>query len=85
MREIIIEENVLFWAFRYALGRSTYAVGDVADAITRNWSELSRSSQFKIKQEISKALVHNDAGMDVDAKAWEAILRLPLKAGSPRF
>ena len=29
-------DDILFWAFRYALPRNTYAVDDVADAILRS-------------------------------------------------
>lgn len=74
--EIIIKEDVLFWAFRYALGRSTYAVSDVYEAIYANWRALSRDAQMQIKREITRASLDNNVGMSCDAKLWGSILRL---------
>ena len=69
-------ENIIFYAFRYALGRRTYAVGDVVECIKNNWTNLKKSTQEKIKKEIIIAIKRDEAGMECDKKQWQEILKL---------
>lgn len=76
---IEFNEEILFYAFRYALGRSTYAVSDVVEVITNNWNKLSYSSQYLIHKEIKVAIERNEYGMEMDKLQWERVLQFPVK------
>lgn len=76
---MIIEKDsreLLIYAFRYALGRSTYSTSTVSDAIIRHWPDLSDSDKVIYKQEIEEAIENNCAGMDCDIQNWKKIMRL---------
>lgn len=75
MNPIIISESVLFWAFRYCLGRRTYAVKDCVDAIVKNWNNLPGKTQSLIVTEIKNAISKGDAGMEMDIKQWRRVLQ----------
>lgn len=68
--------NILFYAFRYCLGRSTYAVNDCVQELTKNWEVLNTNDKNLIHKEIKHAIETNRAGMDMDVKQWEKILEL---------
>ena len=74
---ITVEEDMLFFAFRYALGRMTYVTGWVSDVIIAQWDNLSTKNRDMIKKEIREALDEDKAGMSCDRSAWERILKLP--------
>lgn len=76
--EMKLNEDILFYAFRYALGRSTYAVNDVATAIEENWSALHPNTKSTIQKEIETAIISNNFGMGMDKQSWEKILKLEL-------
>ena len=67
-------ELILLAAFRYALGRKTYIVGAVVDAIL----EKERSEFFikTIQGEIWQAIETGNAGMECDIRQWERLLSL---------
>lgn len=69
-----ISEDILFYAFRYALGRMTYAVNDVAQAIIQNASNLHHSTRNLMAKEIREAIHDGHAGMDMDIKQWNQVL-----------
>lgn len=50
------DRDILHYAFRYALGRRSYAVGIVIDELRRNWESLPRQQKAQIKDEIRAAL-----------------------------
>lgn len=68
-----VDEDILFYAFRYALGRMTYAVTDVADVIIANADKLSRKTRDLIDKEIYDAICRKQAGMDIDIKKWNEV------------
>jgi len=72
-KKILVDEEILLCAFRYALGRKTYMVGWVAETIEEHWGALSEKYHELIKREIKEA---PDLGMDCDQKDWEHILQL---------
>jgi len=74
-----IDEDILFYAFRYALGRKTYAVGQVTDNIIENWLELSQKFKIAVRTEIIRAIDTGNAGMTCDMKRWKSILDLEVK------
>lgn len=75
MTEFIVSENMIMWAFRYALGRRTGAVSDVADNLKMNWDKLEQFTRDQIKKEIQIAIDKREAGDDCDIKRWEEILK----------
>jgi hypothetical protein len=75
--KITVSEDVLFWAFRYCITRSTYAASDGVKAIRDNWNSLSNNMKMRIQEEIRThnwLMQHN-----VDKSMWESLLSLPIK------
>lgn len=74
-----VEEDVLFWAFRYCLSRSSYAVSDGVRAVTSNWSRLRRETKTRIHDEIRQHLANPSALVyDCDRESWNRVLNLPV-------
>lgn len=65
-----VPEDILFYAFRYALGRMTYAVADVASEIRAHNPTLTNKTRALIIKEIKEADKANALGMDMDRKEW---------------
>jgi len=78
--ETDLEQFVVIAAFRYALGRRSYAVSLIAHWLIKNWNEISINDQNLIRREIQEALDHDCAGMEMDKEEWRKVLR---QAGSP--
>ena len=62
------------YAFRYALGRRTYASSEVSDFIRQHWEELDDTSRRIIKRETADAIKYGNAGDDCDVAAWRRLL-----------
>ena len=71
-----VDEDILFYAFRYALGRQTYAVDQVTNKIIENWSDLSSKIKVAIRTEITRAIDTGNAGAVTDMENWKSILDL---------
>lgn len=65
--------SVIFYAFRYALGRQTYAVHDVARALIATAESLPSSTRHLIVKEIEEAIDGDRAGSDNDAEIWRSV------------
>ena len=63
-------EAIMFYAFRYALGRMTYATSDVRSYLENNWNELNINTRKLIHKEIKEA-INNDVA------SWKKLLSLP--------
>jgi hypothetical protein len=74
MPNITVDPIILFAAFRYALGRSTYIVIDVTDCIQRNATALPTSDRAVMAREIRDAIQGGQAGMPMDVAAWKYTL-----------
>lgn len=70
--------EILVYAFRYALGRMTYATATVADRLKRDWNRLPRHTREQIQSDIRQAIANGTAGMEMDARGWSALLDLPI-------
>ena len=77
-----VSEDILFYAFRYALGRMTYAVADVAGEIRAHNPTLSNKTRALIIKEIKEAEADDGLGMDMDRKEWLKTLNV-LEGGKP--
>lgn len=74
---INVPESILFYAFRYALHRKTYAVKDVQDEIIINWSKLSPNIQERIQKEINEDIAQLNS---IDKPLWDAICKLEISS-----
>ena len=69
-------QAILFYAFRYVLGRSTYAVLDVVEEIVRYWGCLAQRHKDLMVKEIKEAIEKERYGMEIDKDQWMRILQL---------
>jgi len=69
-----VQENIIMWAFRYALGRRTGAVQDVIDCLDKNWKLLKQFTRDQIKIEIKIAIDRDEAGSQCDVNNWKRVL-----------
>lgn len=76
---IQVEESIVFWAFRYALGRMTYVVGDVGDHIIRNAELFSDEFKKNVIGEIREKEYKNELGMEMDKTKWLEVKRVLLE------
>ena len=67
-------EDITFYAFRYALGRMTYAVKDVVDYLIENWGKISTKTKELIIKEIDRAIIEGKSGMDCDTEQWQRVI-----------
>lgn len=67
-------EDILFYAFRYTLGRKTYAVSTVTAMLIKHKDLLSGSTKDVIRREIHAAIIEDKAGMDCDVAEWKHVL-----------
>lgn len=78
-----MKPDIMFYAFRYALGRTTYAVSDVSQYLIDHWDEIDAKHQRLIHTEISEALTNGTAGHECDKKCWHAVLAVPVSSTTP--
>lgn len=72
------ESNIYFYAFRYCLGRMTYAVSDFCRQATKVIAEIKTLDLELMKKEITEAEQwdkenpdsHGRLGMDCDRAEW---------------
>lgn len=64
------QRDLLIYAFRYTLGRSTYAPHTVMSVLKRCWWKLSKGDRELYLREIREAQKQGSLGVDIDAKAW---------------
>lgn len=81
-------ETLWTGAFRYYLGRKSYAVGVFCRSLIKEWSSLPESLQRFIQRELEEAFQKDDLeresgkttfltlGMDCDRKDWEKVRKL---------
>lgn len=69
-----VSEDVLVYAFRYALGRRTGAVIDVVKTLLEVWPQLDSYTQRQMVREIVSAINRCDAGGECDVREWQRIL-----------
>lgn len=71
--------TLTFYAFRYALGRQTYATRDIADYVKKYWHLFTQAEQRRIQNEIEDAVHDKKAGAAMDVRIWNEILALKRK------
>ena len=75
MKKFEVSEFILASAFRYALGRRTYAVQEVVNCLERYWSDLRKHTHEIIQREIREAIANGRAGDDCDVEEWKRLLK----------
>ena len=66
-------EEMYFYAFRYALGRTTCAADTVANTIIKRIRSFDDYYLNRICREIDDAIERKAAGMECDIKAWKRL------------
>ena len=78
-------DELVFWAFRYFLGRMTIATCQFAEDLSRAWPLLSEHVRDLIRKELDEAFRRDDQerakdrarpyplGMDCDREAWQKV------------
>lgn len=70
------DEFIVISAFRYALGRRTYIVGDTVDWLIANWPAFRLTTRAQIRKELDQAFDDAAAGRvyvlgaDMDREDW---------------
>jgi hypothetical protein len=78
------KSDLVFWSFRYMLGRQTYAVSDFAERLSLSWNTLDKRVQWLIKGELDEAFLKDDEdralkkdykslGGDCDRDSWQKV------------
>ncbi len=75
-KKLNLSEDILFMAFRYALGRTTYVVSEIVETLTEQWDNLSHSTQLLIISEIKDAIDSDNAGHEMDKSKWMEVYNL---------
>lgn len=73
---VSVDPYMMLCAVRYALGRTSYMVGMVAEELRRVASFLPSELRVVIARDISEALNRNEAGDPCDQREWKACLSL---------
>ena|SRR3990167_1624737 len=68
------QSDLTLYAFRYAIGRRTYAALEVSEHLIAQWDELTRHIQKLIVSEIEAALQKQLAGDKCDEDCWQNVL-----------
>lgn len=68
MNKLKVDNHTLFFAFRYALGRSTFAPSIVIDDILNNVKSISTTDINLYIKEISECSYYGN--MDSDKETW---------------
>lgn len=68
-------DELLFYAFRYALGRNSYIVSIIAGKLCKYRMSLKPDTKELIRNEIKAALLDNRTGYECDRAQWEIVLR----------
>ena len=65
--------TLILCAVRYALGRKTYIVYDVAEIVKKNPSELRDDTLILLDRDIRRELERGNYGMQCDLEIWQAL------------
>jgi len=68
---LLVSDSVLIYAVRYAIGRKTYAVGDVCQSVVENKQRLDTKTIKCIMRDI---YIAKDLGSDIDKQHWQELV-----------
>lgn len=73
MKPVELQPVFLMYAFRYALGRRSYAVGDVCDALIAHRDALAPDWRYQVVRDIDEAIAEGRAGEEIDVARWRKV------------
>jgi len=73
---IVFNDDMVLYAFRYCLGRRTYVVQDMVSKLIEIWELLGDYAQDIIRRDIISAIEHDRAGDNCDVAEWQKVLDL---------
>lgn len=73
--EYVVCEETLLCAFRYAIGRQSYVVGNVIRDLSENAELLSSNTRQMMIQEINRRWKINELGHEQDRRQWVNLLK----------
>lgn len=71
-----VDRNIIIYAFRYALGRQSYAPSIVTDTIKNNIESISEDDISLFIREINEC---SDYGMNIDKEHWYSFRKYLIK------
>ena len=71
-----MNETILVFAFRYALGRMSTAPSIVTEELALRWSLLDAYTRDTIQEDIRRAINRGDAGAECHVEEWKKVLKL---------
>lgn len=66
--------TLAFCSFRYGLGRMSYVVGNIVQALINNKYDIRSETKRKICSEILEAIDSGNAGMECDIAEWKRLM-----------
>ena len=74
--KVEVDEDMLVYALRYALGRQSYAVNDVILALEEHWEEeICKNNADIILRDIKEYLNKTDTRLDCCYEDWKNCLK----------
>ena len=74
--EMNVDEDILVYALRYALGRQSYAVSDVIIALEKHWgNNICKNNAYIIMKDIRDYLNRTDPKLDTCYNDWVECLK----------
>ena len=74
--EVNVDEDILVYALRYALGRQSYAVSDVIIALEKHWEEnICKKNAYVIMKDIRDYLDKANPKLDACYNDWVECLK----------
>jgi hypothetical protein len=73
------DNDMVFYAFRYCLGRQTYAVNDCVNYLVAHWQHIDHIHRIQVQNEIRKHFKRVNRPVEDE---WQRVLSLPLRAES---
>ncbi|SDY97966.1 hypothetical protein [Hymenobacter psychrophilus] len=71
--------DLMVCAFRYALGRRTYATSTVSELVEQHWAGLPVGWRELVHREVREAVAAGCAGDACDVASWKRLLELPIR------
>jgi hypothetical protein len=76
-------DSMVFYAFRYCLGRQTYVISECVEYLVENWHRLSDNTRTQIKEILGDAGIQRLQG-SIDSAEWAKVLEMVQKTnGAP--
>lgn len=75
-------DTLVYSSFCYALGRRSYIVGSVTDLLIKYKGRINGDTKVLMVQRINDAIRDQQAGMNQDVVAWEAVSRAFISGGA---